>query len=195
MEEFKGAWVAKEFAGLDLGDKRLNARLMAFADELSNHPAFPISQACEDWGATKAAYRFFRNDKFTEHDLLRPHVKSTAERCFPQPVVLVIQDMTVLGYSHHPKTKGLGNISAPSGLAVPQHGLNMHAALAVTVEGLPLGLLSNNIFARKVKRDKSNRVDHLLPTEEKESYKWSHALEETHEALAGRVASITICGS
>lgn len=58
----KNSWAAEEFAKVDLGDKRLNKRLINLCDRFSDAPESPINQACEDWSETKAAYRFFQND-------------------------------------------------------------------------------------------------------------------------------------
>ena len=60
----------------------------------------------------------------------------------------------------------------------------MHACLAVTTEGLPLGLLSQKIVARESKstRKKAAARDHL-PIEEKESYRWLESLKVTTEAM------------
>ena len=55
-------WAADEFNEVDLGDKRLNARLVKLCDSFSEAPESPINQACEDWAETKAAYRFFQNE-------------------------------------------------------------------------------------------------------------------------------------
>lgn len=197
MDKNQSSWVVEEFSCLELNDQRLNARFMKLADDFSKHPEFPINQACEDWRSTKAAYRFFKNEKFDEQDLLRPHIKNTAKRCQKQELVLVIQDMTVFGYSHHPKTKGLGPIGGHSDPVQKSQGFNLHAALAVSTQGVPLGLLSGSFFTRNEMQNTSNekgkRTDHLLPTEEKESFKWIYTLEQTQEALDAKVRAVTIC--
>jgi hypothetical protein len=192
MDEYSNSWSEREFSGLDLGDQRLNARLMKLAEDFSKHPEFSINQASEDWGSTKAAYRFFQNKKFNETDLIKPHIKNTIQRCQKHETVLVIQDMTVAGYSHHPRTKNLGSIGGHPDPVQKSQGLNMHMALALSLQGVPLGILSNNIFSRKQNFGEGRRVD-FLPTEDKESFKWIHALEESFEALSGKAKMITIC--
>jgi hypothetical protein len=59
------SWVRNEFLSADLGDERLNRRLMTISERFAQSPVSPINQACEDWTETKAAYRFFRNDNVT----------------------------------------------------------------------------------------------------------------------------------
>ena len=54
-------WAAEEMGQTDLGDKRLNDRLVSLCDRFSESPESPINQACKDWAETKAAYRFFQN--------------------------------------------------------------------------------------------------------------------------------------
>jgi len=47
---------------LDLGDQRLNSRLVKLSEDFIKSPQSPINQSCQDWAATKAAYRFFHNE-------------------------------------------------------------------------------------------------------------------------------------
>ena len=67
------SWSRQEFEGLDLGDTRLNNRLVDIADAVAAQPMSPISAACGDWSAVKAAYRFFDNDKVSAEKVLDPH--------------------------------------------------------------------------------------------------------------------------
>ena len=57
------SWSRQEFTDLDLGDTRLNDRLVHIADALAAEPMSPLRTACGDWSVVKAAYRFFDNDK------------------------------------------------------------------------------------------------------------------------------------
>ena len=56
------SWADEEFVEVNLGDKRLDARLVKLCNRFSDAPESPINQACVDWAETKAAYRFFQND-------------------------------------------------------------------------------------------------------------------------------------
>lgn len=188
------SWALKEFGSINLGDKRLNNRLVKLADDFSKHPDFSINQSSKDWHAAKAAYRFFQNDKVTEKEILQPHFENTAERCKKQNYIIIAQDTSVIGLSHHPKTKGLGSIGGHPNPISPVKGLYMHSALAMTPNGMPLGLLSNTFWSREKVRDKSKkRIDHLIHTEDKESFKWMNALEESNELLKSETKSITVC--
>lgn len=189
-------WASEEFAEVNLGDKRLNQRLINLCDKFSEAPESPINQACEDWSETKAAYRFFQNEKVETSAIMATHREKTAKRLETHGTILAIQDTSYFIYTGHPKTKGLGEISLKKGKNVAEiysRGLVMHACLAVTTEGLPLGLLSQKIFARK---DSSNRekagASERLPIEEKESFRWLEALQDTKDA-AGDCRVVTVC--
>ncbi len=195
------SWAADEFAGVDLGDKRLDSRLVKLCDSLSEAPESPINQACEDWHETKAAYRFFQNGNVDVGQIMAAHRAKTAARAANHRTILALQDTSYLVYTHHPKTKGLGKISMKKGKNIDKiysQGLVMHTCFAVTTEGTPLGLLDQNIFARELRPDHERRgaggksVHDVLPVEEKESYCWIEALEATSKA-AGETLIVTVC--
>jgi hypothetical protein len=198
--EHKTGWAAEELRDVVLGDKRLNTRLMKICDSFSESPESPINQACADWAETKAAYRFFQNENVDVREILAAHRRKTAERARKHKTVLAIQDTSYFVYTSHSKTEGLGRMSLKRGKNIEKiysNGLVVHTCLAVTTEGLPLGLLDQKIFARKLRQEKAHtgkgRKPHdLLPVEEKESYRWLEALMNTKEAL-GDTEVITVC--
>jgi len=195
-EESEKSWSGEEFSEVDLGDKRLNSRLIKLCDCLSEAPESPINQACEDWSETKSAYRFFQNEKVKSSDILAAHRAKTAQRAKAYGTVLAIQDTSFFNYTSHPKTEGLGEISLKKGKNVKEiysHGLAMHACLAVTTKGLPLGLLSHKITARQSRFDRSKRSERdRSPIEEKESFRWLESLGETTEVMGNR-SVVTVC--
>jgi Transposase DNA-binding len=143
-KEQTNGWAAEELVDVDLGDTRLNRRLATLCNSFSESPESPINQACEDWAETKAAYRFFRNDKVDACAIMKAHRLKTAERAKRHKTILAIQDTSYFIYTSHPKTKGLGRMSLKKGKHVEKifsNGLVMHACLGVTTDGLPIGLL------------------------------------------------------
>jgi hypothetical protein len=195
------SWAAEEFAEVDLGDQRLNARLVTLCDRFSDSPESPINQACADWAETKAAYRFFRNENVEADAILAAHRRKTAKRAKAYRTVLAIQDTSYFVYTSHLTTEGLGKMSMKKGSHVEEiysKGLMMHACLAITTEGLPLGLLDQNIFARKLRpgherrRNGGRYIQDALPVEEKETNRWLQALKTTGEALPD-TRIVTVC--
>jgi hypothetical protein len=47
-------WAAEEFAGADLGDKRLNKRLVVLVERFADKPTASIPGASGGWGETQA---------------------------------------------------------------------------------------------------------------------------------------------
>jgi hypothetical protein len=140
-------WAQVEFAEIDLADSRLNDRLQQLGSMLGKQPLSPINAACEDWADSKAAYRFFDNEKVTPEKVLSQHSQRTVERMQGYPVVLAIQDTTFFNFTQHPNTDGLGEIGRKS---QNQRGFAMHSTLAVSPEGQPLGLLTEQFMLRKI---------------------------------------------
>jgi hypothetical protein len=195
-------WAKDEFAQVDFGDARLNARLIKIADSLSESPESPINQACGSWAESKAAYRFFQNENVEPKQVMRSHAQCTAARSLSEKRFLIIQDTSFISYTDHKKTTGLGILSRKNGTNVKniyRMGLVMHTAFAVTTEGLPLGILDQKIFAREeisdeVRELKKRTHNTYLRTEEKESYKWLESLLACHEVLEKNAKnSVTIC--
>lgn len=201
MSEHGQGWAAEEFAEVSLGDKRLDARLIKLCERFSDTPESPINQACADWAETKAAYRFFRNENVAVSEIMAAHRHKTVKRAMEHSTILALQDTSYFVYTNHPKTEGLGKMSLKKGKNVPKiysNGLMMHTCLAVTTEGVPLGLLDQKIFARKLRPEKERRgtggrhVQDVLPVEEKESYRWLEALMATTAAI-DKSKVVTVC--
>ncbi len=197
MGEYQTGWAAEEFAGVELGDARLNARLVRLCGRFSESPESPINQACEDWAETKAAYRFFKNDNVMAENVLAAHRQKTADRAKEHDTVLALQDTSYLVYTSHGATEGLGKMSLKKGKNIDRiysNGLVMHTCLAVTTNGLPLGLLDQKIFVRKLRKKESGkaRPNDLLPVEEKESYRWLAALKNATDT-AEDTEVVTVC--
>lgn len=162
-------WVVAETSSADLGDERLNRRLELVLRRLADQPEKSIPGASRGWSETQAAYRFFNNEKVTAEKVLSPHREATLQRVRQHPVVLCVEDTSELDFTSRPKTEGLGPLNYEL-----TRGINIHPLVAVTPEGLCLGVLD---FWRWV-RDASNhggkdRQDRLSrPLEEKESLRW-----------------------
>jgi len=180
-------WTEKEFEMVDLGDDRLNQRLIKISRQLLESPQSHINKACGDWSDTKAAYRFFQNDNVNPQDIIEAHAQITKERAQQEETILAIQDTTYYNYTHHPKTEGLGVLTRFKGKHINDIltlGLCMHTTLGITTEGLPLGILDQNIFSREelpLEKKKLKKRSHniALPIEEKESIRWLDSMRQT----------------
>ena len=108
--------------------------------------------------------------------------------------VLAIQDTVFFSYGQHPKTRGLGPIGNSN--RAGERGLIMHNALAFTTSGVPLGVLSQQIWARQAVPEEGyqEKIERLQCTaiEEKESSKWLGALCATVARTPPGVKVITV---
>lgn len=96
------AWIDNEVVGCEFQDVRHGKRLRQLLEQLSDRVGATTPWACQDWANTKAAYRFFGNDRISEANILAGHFASTRERFaassgFP---VLVLHDTTGFSYRH-----------------------------------------------------------------------------------------------
>jgi len=162
-----------------LGDRRLSQRLVILASQLAADPSASIPKACGPWGQSKAAYRFFDNDKVNEDDLLAPHYQSTKARLKDQPVVLAVQDTTQIDFTSHPQTTGLGILSDPE-----HQGLFYHPTLLVSPEKTPLGLAHHLVWQRPKEDFGKRHTRRSRPIAAKESQKWLASLEATAQLQA-----------
>ncbi len=188
----ESSWATEEFATVALQDRRLDQRCQVVAEALEQQPTRLINQACEDWADAKAAYRFMDNPKVSPARLLAPHVHRTVTRLSAYPVVLAVQDTTYLNYTSHPQTTGLGPIASKAG---HRQGFLMHTTLALTPQGLPLGLLTHSFLIRPVDEPAHTSTrDGYLPLQDKESYRWVEAFTQTLALTAETPTRIiTVC--
>ena len=84
-------WAEEEFGGADLGDKRLNKRLVLLADRLGEQPSASIPEACRGAAEMHAAYRFLGREAVDWRELMQPHWDASARRMQSHPVVLCIR--------------------------------------------------------------------------------------------------------
>lgn len=182
-------WAREEFAQANLGDARLSQRLVALARRLAASPHASLPQALTPT-ELKAAYRFFDNDQVDTDGVLAPHITQTLRRMERLPVVLAIQDTTEFNLTHLGATQGLGYLS---GNTLSSRGFMMHSLLAVTPEGLPLGVLGMKTWVRPDEEFGKKRQRATRPLADKESVKWIEGLAHL-SALKSRCAQTRLVG-
>jgi hypothetical protein len=162
------SWAAQEFAQVDLGDCRLNERLIYTGELLSRAPQASIPEVCQDWASTKGAYRLFSNPRVTSDAILSAHVDQTLARCGAEREVLCVGDTTDVNVSRDCPAEGVGAMSCKK-----MSGFYAHVLLAVTSECHHLGVLKNKWIVRDRKKvGKKSQQRKQLPITDKESYRW-----------------------
>ena len=181
-EGLEGAeWAENEFGGAHLGDRRLGERLVESARMLAELPGEPFSGVAKgNWPAVKGYYRMIDHPdeaEVTMAAILAPHRERTVQRMRAQPVVLCIQDGSDLNYTGLAECEGLGVLGANQ-TGARGKGLHLHSMLAVTPQGLPLGVLSAQCEAPEAKAKGDERPPWIIPIEEKKTFSWIKALRE-----------------
>src|ERR1022692_3707830 len=190
------AWIDQELVGCEFADVRLGKRFRTLVARLAEGVGESIPMACQDWAGTKAAYRFFSNDRVTEAEILAGHFPATRDRFPATPgMVLVLHDTTAFSFQRE-KKQAIGVTCRPYGGRKGQDGrprlhtvcgILLHSSLVVTLEGLPLGISAVKAWTRKKfkgcnalnKKINSTRV----PIEEKESVRWLENLRQSTALL------------
>jgi hypothetical protein len=168
------SWAQEEFATIELGDKRLNARLVKLAGQLAAKPAASIPAACGGWGDTAAAYRMLDNERCDWREIIEAHGRCAVQRMAGLPVVLCLHDTTELDFNGQ-AIQGLGPLSYEA-----QRGMYLHPTYAVTPDREPLGVLDAWMWAREP-RDANGHRGGIC-----ESTRWI----ESYERLAERAPDL-----
>lgn len=183
-------WIKNEFSQIDCNDLRLNQRFMMVAQSMMESPGESIHQAMGDWKRSKGAYRLFDNDKVSRQEILSIHAKNTLGRVNDtgqEEIILSIQDSSTINYTHHPKKEGLKKLHQQEGFKKCLKGFHLHNTFLMTEDGLPLGLLQQEVF-----QNDAAVINHKRrPIEDKKSYHWLMGLQAV-SAIRDRTV-ITIC--
>ena len=188
-------WSDQEIDETAFKDVRLGRQFGDLLRRLGDAMGNSIPFACQDWASTKAAYRFFSNAKVEEGDILSGHFAATRTRydACDGPFLLV-QDTTEFTYQRrNPHAVGFTK-SVNSGRdkegRLRHHtlcGILMHSSLAVTAEGLPLGLSAVKFWNRDKFKGTAALKRKINPTrvpiEKKESVRWLDNLRQSIERL------------
>ena len=188
-------WSQKEVDETAFRDARLGRRFGDLLRRLSDRMGGTIPLACQDWASTKAAYRFFSNPKVEEGDILAGHFEATKGRyAASEGPILVLQDTTEFTYQRRDPhevgfTKSVNSGRDKSG-RLRHHavcGILMHSSLAVTEEGLPLGLAAVKFWNRDKFKGTAQLKRKINPTrvpiETKESIRWLDNLRQSISLL------------
>jgi hypothetical protein len=177
-------WAEEEAAGCKFADARLDERFRKLLTQIASAMGQSLPLACQDWANTKAAYRFFSNERVSEAEILAGHFGSTRERVAARDgLIFMLHDTTEFTYQRETPaaigiTKSVNSGRDKAG-RLRSHkvcGILMHSSLAVTSTGLPLGLAAVKFWTRKEFKGTAALKRKVNPTrvpiETKESIRW-----------------------
>src|SRR5580765_668552 len=169
-------WAAQELATADFGDARLAKHLVRIVAAKLANPTDSIPHASRSWAATKATYRFLDSQPVAADRIRAAHADATRSRIQHYDTVLVLQDTTELLYTSHPHTTGVGDLDHAG-----SKGLKVHSALAATLDGVPLGVVQQAVWARHAAE--KGRKSRKRPHEARESQRWLTTLAEVQQVI------------
>ena len=181
-------FAANELGQAPLGDLRLSKRLVQTAQMQAAAPMASIPAAAQGRrAAVKGHYRLIDQpdeSAVTPENILAPHRQRTLRRLQAESVVLCVQDGTDLNFAEHPGCAGLGLIGKNQG-SEGTLGLHMHSTLAVSPQGIPLGVLKIQYEAADGKAQRGR------PLEERKTMRWIRGLRDCAE-VAGQLAGTRV---
>lgn len=135
----------------------------------------------------KGGYRFLNNKKVTHAGIIAVERKATRQRLAQseEATILAIQDTTEFNFAGRSALNGLGVLSDNK-----TPGFLAHTTMAVSVTGVPMGVLDQQVWSRPVAVEKVDDDHQKLPITEKESFKW---LQGLNGALSASQSVITVC--
>lgn len=190
-------WYIDEIISIEIGDKRLEERLVEILKSKHESPSKSIPCSMETKAKVKGAYRFLSNEKIKSEELFKAHAESTKKRIGnKRKIILAPQDTTDISYNNTGSRKGLGYINDSE----KTKGFFFHPTLALTETGIPLGILDAQIWVREeLDRNKGKSKSELKKErlnksiEDKESKKWLESYRKMCELESEEVHYVSIC--
>lgn len=180
-------WIEREFRQIDFCDKRLVERFKDIFCEFMKKAQSNISSTFNNWASIKACYRFLDNVKVKAEIILNEHIKNTVARINEtNELIIVIHDTCYIDYKNRKKSEGLDRVFSSKKGEDGCFGLILHNSLALTEEGVPLGIVNQQFTRRETilhpdRKMATKQYVHTRPIEEKESYKWIEAITKTNK--------------
>jgi len=185
--------IANEFDRCEFGDSRLTNRVKIMSTAIAENPETSLHAACGSAAESKAAYRFLQNDGVSSETILRGHVEQTLDRMASyDQEVLIVHDTTDLIYTQFPSIPDIGELHKTEGYDAGVRALKLHSSLAITDQGIPLGILKQTFFIHEdYRKDRDTNAKNVkgsnkkLPIERKQSYRWIEHFSETNKMVHG----------
>lgn len=179
-------WAYNEICWARLWDPRCYHTLASALQRLGEHAELSFSRALGS--QRKAISHILHHEKTSAQDLLQGHIAATKLRSLNTGLLLIASDTTWADFTTHSATEGLGLISSNA----HQRGFLIHSALAMTPEGIPLGVLHQKSWVRDPQEFGTAKERRKRAFEDKESHKWVEALQGVEEALPPQQRALLI---
>jgi hypothetical protein len=175
--------IEDEYVGADLGDTRLDRRLIQLGLGTATAPEASFPKLAENDSELEATYRFLSNEKVTAPQILAPHLRETVRRATEfGGTVVVAHDTTEFNFG----TSGrhdLGRVGQGK-----SRGFYGHFSLAVAMDDLrtPLGAVGFAIHERSGRKPARSNVEKQTDPRN-EGLRWGRAVAQAAEVLPGAI--------
>lgn len=172
--------------GSVFGDMRLDQRLEQITEQMSSIFVAKLPQSLTEWASLKAGYRFMNNDKVSHGGIIETEQQAALRRIETDRgnILLAVQDTTAFNFGGRRAVQGLGVLEDNR-----TPGFFAHTTLAVSEQGVPLGVLGQQVWSRPQNLERDKDVHKQRPITDKESFKW---LQGTRHLVAIPKQVITI---
>lgn len=171
------AWAQDEFGKAEIDDARWRRRLVLVAEEAARRPGGKVTEVISGSAERQGAYGLLESGAVGASAIAKGMFRACAERCACEPFVFCPTDGSSLTLVDRAKKK-FGPIGSRN---FGVQGLKVISVLAVSVDGVPLGLAGQAWWTRAPEPPKRHR--HYRKPEEKESRYWPEAMAQTREVM------------
>lgn len=160
-------WSEEEFGCVDLGDARLERRLLQVAVRVAESSGGTVASVFRVPAERQAAYDLLSNPRVDWEAIGEASHVATVLRTVGEEFVIVAEDGSSLNIADEAHTKGTGPVGTRSAGA---RGFQVMNLIVVSRKGVPLGLCGQGWWSRaETPATKSNKS---RSTEEKETKYW-----------------------
>ena len=144
-------WVKDEIKYIKTGDKRLDKRLEEIVIKTSASPESSLSIAFKNRTELKRYYEFMSNKEVKYEKIMEGIGSRVKERAENEEKILIMSDTTDLINKGLKDEKNLAKINKKA------KGIVVHTSMAVSLEGVPLGIINQTVIKREEEEKKDNK--------------------------------------
>jgi hypothetical protein len=166
------------FRAADFEHETHRSRARAMLGRMIARPAGTVPATFTVLRERKGAYRFIENEAISWTQLAFSMHAACARECASHGMVIVPIDGSSVAHTDNDADDGVGRVGADS---AGGRGIKSMIALAVSVDGVPLGIGAHVLWARP---DQHHPVEHTRrPLAEKESRHWTELQQQVEQRL------------
>jgi len=172
------AFARQHFGHTDLGDRRRTRALIELVARLARKPAGRITQAFRSAALRERAYRFVENSAVHAGALIVALARATASQISVLSMVYAVVDGSSLTLADPRGRKDFGQVGSHQKGA---RGVKVITAYAVSMTGVPLGVLWQTYWARlkRTRREQKSTDNRWRNVSAKETQRWLDVIQES----------------